>query len=380
MPRIEMSITPSVLIWARESAGYKLEEAKKYFSKIEDWETGISAPTYAELKKLASRFSCCKAAFFLPEPPAVEPIKQSFRTLPDTEKNIIPTGMVKILKKAKFFQYSIQELMEFANKKNEYSLANIELTNANIIETAKQLRELLDVSIEEQASWKNSEEAIKNWRRKVEKCGIFIFKDAFKDDNYSGFCLYDENYPIIYINNSNHESRQIFTLFHEVAHLLLKTGGIDKTKQSYTKGLLPDHEEVICNRFAAEFLVPKEHFIENYHHKDINDETIIDLAHHYCVSRYVILRRYLDTGKTSKSFYASQSEEYEAQFQKEHGSTPVIPPPYFTQVNYHSESYLQLIFQNYYNNTITENKISEYIPGIKDIGKFEERYLKAAAT
>ena len=53
---------------------------------------------------------------------------------------------------------------------------------------------------------------LKAWRKTLLDVGIFVFKDAFRVDDYSGFSLYDDVFPIIYVNNSSAKTRQIFTL------------------------------------------------------------------------------------------------------------------------------------------------------------------------
>ncbi len=67
--------------------------------------------------------------------------------------------------------------------------------------------------------------ALKQWRQAVEDCGVFVFKAAFKQKDISGFCLMDESLPVIYLNNSTTKTRQIFSLLHELAHLLLSING-----------------------------------------------------------------------------------------------------------------------------------------------------------
>jgi len=42
---------------------------------------------------------------------------------------------------------------------------------------------------------------------------VFVFKDAFRAEDYCGFSLFDPVFPLIYVNNSMPKSRQIFTLF-----------------------------------------------------------------------------------------------------------------------------------------------------------------------
>src|SRR3546814_17029352 len=66
---------------------------------------------------------------------------------------------------------------------------------------------------------------------------------AFRTDDFSGFCLYDEEFPIIYVNNSSAKTRQIFTYFHELAHLVFHTSGIAKVRDRYIERLAGDSKE-----------------------------------------------------------------------------------------------------------------------------------------
>jgi hypothetical protein len=94
---------------------------------------------------------------------------------------------------------------------------------------AEQIRNYLNVTLEEQLTWNDQETALKKWRSAVEEAGIFIFKRSFNAARISGFCLIDIEFPIIYLNNSTEKSRQIFTIFHELAHILLQTNGITES-------------------------------------------------------------------------------------------------------------------------------------------------------
>lgn len=133
-----------------------------------------------------------------------------------------------IIKKIKSLQYNLSELFNNKNPIGGIFLNNLKkIDNNNIELIAEELRNILNITIEKQKKFNTSEIALKEWRNAVEKSGVFIRKTALKNDEISGFCLYNEVFPIIVINNSQPFNRQIFTIFHEIAHLILKISGLD---------------------------------------------------------------------------------------------------------------------------------------------------------
>src|SRR3546814_19149570 len=115
------------------------------------------------------------------------------------------------------------------------------------------VRRYLGVSLEQQCAWRDDETALKEWRAALQRVGVFVFKDAFRTDDFSGFCLYDEEFPIIYVNNSSAHTRQIFTYFHRQGDRVFHTTGTDKERDSYMERLAGESRLVAnsCKRFEA---------------------------------------------------------------------------------------------------------------------------------
>ncbi|MGO9262599.1 MAG: helix-turn-helix domain-containing protein, partial [Bryobacteraceae bacterium] len=115
MPREKIPINPTLVEWARKRAGFTIQEAAEKFSRIAAWEAGEAFPTYPQLERLAEEFKVPIAVFFFPEPPHLPPIRESFRTLPDTEFNRIPRRVGFLLRKAKALQMNLAELSQGRN-------------------------------------------------------------------------------------------------------------------------------------------------------------------------------------------------------------------------------------------------------------------------
>lgn len=379
-------VQPSVLRWARVSQGYSIDDVALHLKRDPDeilaWEKGKSAPTYVQLEKLAySLYKRPLAIFFLPEPPHEPDVRQEFRTLPDFEIDQLAADTRYQLRLAHALQISLRELNDGVNPASRLIFRDIELTaKANIQKAAVAIRSYLNISLTDQGSWKSSDDALKSWRNAIEESGIYVFKHAFKQKSISGFCLADHEFPIIYLNNSTTKTRQIFSLFHELAHLLLNVNAITKLDVSYIE-YLPKKEQNIekfCNALAAEFLIPSVDFEEQLiSTKSINEVFIQELARRYHVSREAVLRRMLDRGLVEQSYYETKAKQW-AEEAKNGGSGGDY---YATQAAYLGEHYLQLVFSKHYQGKLTLEQAADYL-GVrtKSMAGLEEMLLRKVAS
>lgn len=363
-------VTASVLQWARESQGYSLEEVAQRLGRepdeVRDWESEDSeaSPTYAQLEKLAYKlYKRPLAVFFLPSPPEEPSLRQEFRTLPDFEIDQLAPETRYLVRVARAFQISLHELSDGENQAPSKIFRDISLSSASdVIPTAEEIRRYLEVSMAAQSSWGSTDSALKKWRLKVEEHGVFVFKNSFKQKDISGFSLAHEEFPIIFINNNTPKSRQIFSLFHELVHLLLHMNSISKVDESYLQ-YLPQAErniEVFCNAVAAEVLIPSGDFeIQMGPARRFDDAAVQRLADRYSVSREAILRRMLNMGVVTSSYYQQRAREWVEEL--EHITGTGGGNYYATQAAYLGESYLRLVFSRHFKGEITAEQAAEYL-------------------
>lgn len=381
-------INPEVLVWARTSMNLDIAQVVEKFGRkrvteavVRAWEAGEDQPTYRQLERLAYEiYKRPLAVFFFPEPPEEAAPAESFRSLtPEIVARLSPR-MHYLLRRAKALQFSIADLAGDRGAGARFLPRELRLgVGRSVAEAVAGVRRHLGVSLDQQCGWGDTRTALARWRDQVEDCGIFVFKDNFQDGEISGFCLHHETFPLIYLNNNKPKSRQIFTLFHELAHILQETGGVDFRDDRYLASLSRDGRavEASCNRFAAELLVPARDFQERTRGlgaADIED-AIGGLARRYWVSREVILRRFLEARRVDQKFYERKVEEWD----RESSRRPAGGGGnwHATRSAYMSTAFLKLAFHRYANGCITVDQLSDYI-GVKvaKIGRFEEVFLR----
>lgn len=365
-----ITVTGEMLRWARESMGFSVEEVvekldRKRVTKevIENWENNTDQPTYSQLERLAyGIYKRPLALFFFPEPPEEQTPEKSFRTLPADVIGELPARIRFLIRKASALQLNLRELFDGKNIAKNKILESISFTaDESEGELAERVRNYLGVDLKSQQSLPDIESAFNFWRGIIEDNGIFIFKDAFRMEGFSGFCLYDEEFPIIYINNTNDHSRQIFTIFHELAHLLFKTGGIDARHDGYL-GHLKGNDfkiEVLCNRFAGEFLVPTDDFLKRVKSIELNANSVSQLANIYKVSLTVIYRKLLDNKFIAQNEYDEQTGRLD-----KGGKRGGEGNYYFNMKVYLGMRYIETVFSHYYQNRINNEQLANYL-GVK---------------
>ena len=361
-------VNPQILRWARERSGYTTEGVahafKKDASEIEGWESGASAPTYVQLEKLAYQlYKRPLAIFFFPEPPQELDQTSSFRTLPQYVVEEFSADTRYALRQAEVMQLSLLELNDGINPSEQKVFVDVpaELSSGPTF-LADQIREYLGIDLENQTSWGAYAETLGHWREVIQEKGIFVFKRSFKQRSVSGFSLVHPEFPIIYLNNSTAVSRQIFTLFHELSHILLETSGVTKQDDSYIESLSGDSKEIeiFCNQFAGEFLVPSQDFEQHLATGRYDDETVRSLAESYKVSREVILRKLLDRGVIQREYYLAKAAEWNQEYEGSQGGGSG-GNYYATQASYLGDKFLHLAFGKYYEGRVTFDQLADYL-------------------
>ncbi|MDE2969130.1 MAG: ImmA/IrrE family metallo-endopeptidase, partial [Chloroflexota bacterium] len=202
-------------------------------------------------------------------------------------------------------------------------------------------------------------------RDAVQDCGVWVFKRSFKQADIAGFSLSSSKHPLIYLNNGQAKTRQIFTLFHELGHLLFGAGHLGRTDPERYVELLYGEDravEIACNAFAGELLVPDDDFRRHAKPGVPDEETVAALAARYSVSREVILLDYRQRQWIDERVYDQRIAELRHGYPKASGSGG--GDYYANQGAYLGAKYVTLAFSGYYRGDYDQDQLSEYL-GLK---------------
>lgn len=385
-------INPDILKWARERSGYTVKAIANAFGKddisiINDWESGERALTYVQLEKLADKYKRPIAIFFFPEPPEEPNIAQNLALRSSDNEQLEPRIHI-LLRQAYARQISLMELNMGTNPVAMKIFRDLQAhLDDSAPELAQQTRIYLNINVSKQAAWGNANEALENWRDRIEEAGIFVFKEAFQDNSVDAFCLVHDEFPVIYLNNSRPPVRQIFSLFHELAHLLIGENGITRSDIFHGdifRGGTTQEIENFCDQFAGEFLVPSNDFKTHLNFSNYDDETIEELANYYKVSRPVILLKLVKIGILTQENYWQKinqwTEEYEHRIEKKTGGKTSSGGSYYnTLATYLGQRFMELAFGKYRQGQCSIEQLAEHLNvKVKHLPQLEDCLLRRA--
>ncbi len=367
-------INPAMLRWARVQAGYATvgpvaARLKRAEAEIEAWESGAEFPTWRQLERLARElYHRPTALFFLPDPPGEGTPAAEFRRLPESALEDLWPDTWLAVRQARARQLDLEELSPFADVSERQIVRDFSpgVTPDGVDDLAGEARRYLGIEIDEQLGWASADDALDNWRDAVQSAGVWVFKRSFKQGDVAGFCLADSRHPVVYLNNGQSKARQIFTLFHELAHLLFDFNHLERFDVDHYRDSLRGYDrgvEIACNRFAGEFLVPSGHFQQIADvgvSSGINDDLLAYLAGKYRVSRDVMLRKCLDHKLVSRRFYNEKTKKGKRFF----GDVPNSNSEgnhSTTQGEYLGGKYIDLAFRGYYQGAYDIDQLSDYL-------------------
>ncbi len=302
-----LNVNTKWLKWARTSVKYEKDVVASKLNvppeKITEWEE-TGKLTHNELMALSDIYEVSPYTFFDGNDPVYDEEILDFRTMNSKKINLSPEIMFE-LRRAK------ENRETLLNFEDDFDNFEFPLFSSNTVDSddpiivARSIRNLLKMSRA------NSRIKLDYWINLIESLGVLVFEFYnIEPEQLRGYALYYDKLPIIGINHKESNDAKKFTLFHELAHLILKKEGISNVNEySFT-----DDDEAYCNKVAAEVLLPnnlfKKYMDVNPSFKKFRTEDIKRLSQIFYVSKQVIVRRALDLGFINHSSYKNRINEF----------------------------------------------------------------------
>ena len=213
-----------------------------------------------------------------------------------------------------------------------------------------------------------------DYRKELESRGVLVFRSNGyqgkwkipEESRVEGFSLYGEYCPVIFVRKQNADSRQTFTLAHELGHLLLhKSSSIDDERDIHSS----DGVEREANSFAANFLLP-ERFLESIHDHERPqavsslDDWFGEYCHNWGVSAEVILLRLVALGRLEPAVYQAY-REWHAQRPGSGGKGGNRSYRNREPTHLFGDKFVRTVLDSLHSRTITITRASRYLDGLK---------------
>lgn len=275
------------------------EELLSTFPKYRAWERGELHPTLRQLEKFATKTQTPLGYFFLPEPPDEKLPIPDFRTSSDEGTKHPSPNLLDTIQAMQRRQEWMREFLLEQGADTLTFVASATLGDAPD-KTVGKIRATLGLRDDWARRVPTWEDAQRSLCREIENSGVMVVINGIVGnstrrkldvDEFRGFALCDEYAPLIFVNNADAKSAQMFTLVHELAHLWLGQGGVSNLDRL---GPAENDVEVFCNQVAAEFLVPQNQLRACWTEAQQADEPFQFGARRFKVSPIVVARRALD--------------------------------------------------------------------------------------
>jgi Zn-dependent peptidase ImmA (M78 family) len=309
----EINLKPEIIKGLIDNSGFNEEEVAKK-SKISLKSLKEGKLTIPQLKKLANVLKRPIAAFFSNEIPSL-PKTPDYRL--NRNKRINPEVFLAQRK----LIYLLKKLKDLGIEK---SIIPTFKSNISPFQLAKEFRKYLGIEL-----IKNQKPNIilNKYKEIIEdKMKFLIIEYPLKpvrsegSDDVRAFSIYYSDLGGIVLNETDHPSVKLFSLFHEVCHLLKRNSGICSLEYEVENEY---EEESFCNKFSAEFLVPSDDIKKEIQNYTLSEETTLEsigaLSKIYGVSKQVVLLRLLYLGFLTSEQYFLLRMQLEEKEKKQFG-------------------------------------------------------------
>lgn len=377
-PRANMNVTinPTILKATRQRRNMPEEVvASRLKISLEDYrslESNEQEVTIAEANRIAGIFKRNWTLFLLKDAPAVANFGQDNRTA-NNQKAALGYLTYEAVEEARYtLDFIVSSSEDTTNKIPQFDRAS------DPEEMAEKFREAIKAPSSVNEKMPDAKTALSFWIEQLGKLGINVSSYRLgENDKVRAFSLFNQFKGTIVLNNEETDKGKLFSLMHELAHILIRNTGVCDLGR--------DNIESFCNKFASHILIPTSRFIELVQKYNVNDDnadsTSASIALSLKVSKLAVLTRMLENDFiSSKRYDALAAEEYrilnirnQIKRKGREGKKPIINP-YLVRKARIGNLFLNEIFEAYHATRITPYEASRYL-GFKNagiVGKFDE--------
>ena len=316
-------VNNEILLWARQKTPFystadvenRIKDIKA--ENLDLWEAGIELPSITEAKKLASLYKVPFACFYLSSPPENEPKNYvDRRTYGGT---VYRDLSYELWEKIEHIKQNRRIMLE-VDEDNECFDIPYFSSEVVVSDIADKIRDFLGIKLpfSKKCIYKNN--AFNYFRNILEGKGIIVAQiSGVSLEEMKGISIYYDKYPIIAVNNKDYERAKVFSLFHELAHIVRRSSSlcmIDFDDRN-------DIEEKTCDRIAAEILMPRDLFVDEVglaskNIEDWNSLRLQAIGDRFAVSSLSVVRRMYELSIISYKLYQSMYKRLVEEFETKH--------------------------------------------------------------
>lgn len=350
MARNVAKINNEALKWARSNTPFTIAEIAKRLKKkkelIEAWESGLKYPTVNQAMELASLYKLPLASFFYKNIPEkqVEKYEDRRTLMSQTSKDSSPELWKAIQK-----MHSLRDVALIIDSRPRTNLPIIN-ESESYSEVAKKIKSFFRME---------NVYDFRDVRICIENNGIIVSAvRGVSINEMRGVSIYYDELPMIGINNVDSKNAKLFTLFHELGHIVRHNSALC----SVNVNINDDTEENACNSIAAEILMPADEILRNTELKNISEENVYLFSEQVNVSCFALLKRLYDLKmigyRTYTRIYTYCDNKYKTYLKNNNAK----------RKNYAHIPY-QYTYLNEYGYCFTNSVLSDYANGLISFGE-----------
>lgn len=298
---LRVEIAPAVLQWAIERTGLSLDELanRSQTKAVRQWIAKDANPTLNQAEDLARLASIPFGYLLLGEPTDDTPAIADFRTKENQQLSGVSPDLEETLLLCKsrlsfYREYSTTQGVSGPEFVGSFSLKH------SAAQAADEVKKWVE--------WKPGQrepnrERVLTLADAIEKAGVLVMRSSVVGNStkrkldvgeFRGFTLIDQQFALIFINGSDAKVGQLFSLGHELGHVLLGEPGVSGDRNLHRK------VEQWCNEFAAELLVQTSELVRQFEESGDLGETVKWAYERYGVSRDVAVWALVDAEAISR--------------------------------------------------------------------------------